>query len=154
MWFWWWSVTPRTLKEPGGMNREKDSRRGRQKGHYTVHGILQARILEWVTFPFSREFSQPRDRTQVSCTVGGFFTSWATREAPEGSHLRSDPERPCIIERALAFNSERWRAMAEFEQRRDLWLSFKKIILAAVSRLNCKATRVEAGRSVRKPVVI
>ena len=33
---------------------------------YTVHGILQARILEWVAFPFSRGFSQPRDRTQVS----------------------------------------------------------------------------------------
>ena len=36
---------------------------------YTVHGILQARILEWVTFPFSRGFSQPRDQTQVSCTA-------------------------------------------------------------------------------------
>ena len=33
---------------------------------YTVHGILQARILEWVAFPFSRRSSQPRDRTQVS----------------------------------------------------------------------------------------
>ena len=44
--------------------------------------------------------------------------------------------------------------MAGFEQKRDLWLSFKKIILAAVSRLNCKGTRVEAGRSVRNPVVI
>ena len=42
---------------------------------YTVHGILQTRILEWVAFPFSRESSQPRDRTQVSCIVGGFFTS-------------------------------------------------------------------------------
>ena len=31
---------------------------------YTVHGILQARILEWVAFPFSREYSQPRDQTQ------------------------------------------------------------------------------------------
>ena len=33
---------------------------------YTVHGILQVRILEWVAFPFSRGFSQPSDRTQVS----------------------------------------------------------------------------------------
>ena len=49
----------------------------------TVHGILQARILEWVAFPFSRESSQSRDRTQVSRTVGGFFTSWATRETHE-----------------------------------------------------------------------
>ena len=48
---------------------------------YTVHGILQARILEWVAFPFSRGFSQPRDRTQVSCITGGFFTNWAIRKA-------------------------------------------------------------------------
>ena len=48
---------------------------------YTVHGILQARILEWVVFPFSRRSSQLRDWMQVSCIAGRFFTSWATREA-------------------------------------------------------------------------
>ena len=48
---------------------------------YTVHGILQARILEWVAFTFFRESSQPRDQTQVSRIAGRFFTSWATREA-------------------------------------------------------------------------
>ena len=42
---------------------------------YTVHGILQARILEWVAFPFSRGSSQPRDVTQVSLIAGRFFTS-------------------------------------------------------------------------------
>ena len=42
---------------------------------YTVHRILQARILESVTFPFSRGSSQPRDRTQVFHLAGGFFTS-------------------------------------------------------------------------------
>ena len=46
-----------------------------------VHGILQARILEWVAFPFSRGSSQPRDQTWVSSTAGRFFTNWATREA-------------------------------------------------------------------------
>ena len=40
-----------------------------------VHGILQARILEWVAFPFSRGSSEPRDQTQVSRIAGGFFTS-------------------------------------------------------------------------------
>ena len=40
-------------------------------------------LLEWVAFPFSRGSSQPRDLTQVSCVAGGFFTSWATREAQE-----------------------------------------------------------------------
>ena len=48
---------------------------------YTVHGILQARILEWVAILFSRGSSQPRDRTQISCNAGRFFTCWATREA-------------------------------------------------------------------------
>ena len=42
---------------------------------YTVHGILQARILEWVAFLFSKVSSQPRDQTQVSCIAGRFFTS-------------------------------------------------------------------------------
>ena len=46
----------------------------------TVHRILQARILVWLAFPFSRVFSQPRDRTQVSHIPGGFFTSWATKQ--------------------------------------------------------------------------
>ena len=40
----------------------------------TVHGILQARTLEWVAFCFSRGSSQPRDQTQVYCIAGGFFT--------------------------------------------------------------------------------
>ena len=48
---------------------------------YIVHGILQARILEWLACPFSSGSSQPRDLTQVSHIAGGFFTSWATREA-------------------------------------------------------------------------
>ena len=48
---------------------------------YTVHGILQARILEWVAISFSRGSSQTRDRTQVYHIAGRFFTSWAIREA-------------------------------------------------------------------------
>ena len=48
---------------------------------YTVHRILQARMLEWVAFPFSRGSSQCRDWTEVSCIAGGFFINWAIREA-------------------------------------------------------------------------
>ena len=50
---------------------------------YIVHGILQARILEWVAIHFSRGSPQPRDQTRVSCIAGGFFTSRATKEAHE-----------------------------------------------------------------------
>ena len=49
---------------------------------HTVYGILQARILEWIAFPFSRESSQPRDRTQVSCIESGFFTTVLPAESP------------------------------------------------------------------------
>ena len=48
---------------------------------YMVHGILQARILEWVSVPFSRGSSQPRNWTQVSHIADGFLTSWATSQA-------------------------------------------------------------------------
>ena len=48
----------------------------------SVHGILQARVLEWVAISSSRGTFQPRDRTQVSCVAGRRFTFWATREAP------------------------------------------------------------------------
>ena len=53
---------------------------------YTVHGILQVRILEWVAFPFSIQdlhlgIFSTQGQTQVSCIAGGFFISWAIREA-------------------------------------------------------------------------
>ena len=45
----------------------------------SVHGILQARILEWIAIPYSRGSSQPKDQTQVSYIAGRFFTIRATR---------------------------------------------------------------------------
>ena len=60
---------------------------------YRVHGILQARILEWVPVPFYRGSSQPRDQTQVSCIAGGFFTSWAKRQPKLGLH----PSSVCVF---------------------------------------------------------
>ena len=47
----------------------------------SVHGILQARILEWVAISFSRGSSRPRDRTQVSHIAGRHFNFSSTREA-------------------------------------------------------------------------
>ena len=47
----------------------------------SVHGIFQARVLEWIAIAFSRGSSRPRDRTQISCIAGRRFTVWATREA-------------------------------------------------------------------------
>ena len=56
---------------------------------YTVLGILQARILEWVAVPFSRGSSQHRSPTQVSRIAGRFFASWATRKAQEAYSFSS-----------------------------------------------------------------
>ena len=53
----------------------------------SVHGILQAGILEWITIPFSRESSQPRNQVQVSCLADRFFTFWVTREDLQRSQV-------------------------------------------------------------------
>ena len=56
--------------------------------NYTIYGILQARKLEWVAVPFSMGSSQTRDRTEVSCIAGGFFTNWAIGEACNPLHWK------------------------------------------------------------------
>ena len=53
----------------------------------SVHGILQARVLEWVAIPFSSGSSQPRAQTWVSHTAGKLFTIWATRKPPQRSYF-------------------------------------------------------------------
>ena len=75
---------------------------------FSVHGILQARILEWVAMPSSRGSSEPRKQTQVSCTAGRFFTNWTTKEFfPQIQALgcvtcsvMSDPLRPYRLDPA------------------------------------------------------
>ena len=52
----------------------------------SVHGILQARIMEWVAMPSSRGSFQPRDWTHISCIASRFFTVWATREDKLSNH--------------------------------------------------------------------
>ena len=74
-----------------------------------VHGIFQARILEWAAISFSRRSFQPRDRTQVSCIADSRFTVWATREThiilgtdrcPEKGKMKVEHEEmlpPCAV---------------------------------------------------------
>ena len=79
---------------------------------YTVHGILQARILEWVACPFSRGSSQPSDQTQVSHIASRFFTSWATREALTGEKpIRNEFKYVCewvLLAPSTAFGIFDW----------------------------------------------
>ena len=70
----------------------------------SVHGILQARILEWVAISFSRVSSRPRDQTPVSRIVGRLFNLWATREAPEGTLGTCEKGKPFL---SIIYNSKR-----------------------------------------------
>ena len=65
----------------------------------TVHGILQARKLEWVAYPFSRGSARSRNQTGVSCIAGRFFTSWAIREACSmyGTSFKVPTTLSCIL---------------------------------------------------------
>ena len=68
---------------------------------YAAHGVLQARILEWVANPFSSRSSQPRDRTQVSCIAGGFFSCWVPREAQESNQCLKIKKKCRIYRQAI-----------------------------------------------------
>ena len=76
-------------------------------GSSSAHGILQARIVEWVTVTSSRGSSWPRDGTHVSRNAGGFFTLWATWEAewgyrgPNYSLKAEFSPKPVCVNRAL-----------------------------------------------------
>ena len=59
-------------------------------GLCTVHGILHARILEWLAVPFSRGSSQPRDGTQVSRIAGTLLTSWTPQKSNQANSI------PCL----------------------------------------------------------
>ena len=58
----------------------------------SVHGILQARIQEWVSMPSSRRSSWPRHQTRISCTASRFYTHWAIREALNQLWLKSNDD--------------------------------------------------------------
>ena len=79
--------------------------------NYTLHGILQARILEWVAFPFSRGSSQPRDQILVSYIAGGFFTNaMSTRNKYElmSLSLKKKKNQPTLIHYYLFGCTESW----------------------------------------------
>ena len=76
---------------------------------YTVHGILQARILEWVTFSFSRGSSQPRDRTQVSALQVGSLPA-----EPQGKHTHEEYLFPVDEANSQTLN---WKERQETEGR-------------------------------------
>ena len=85
----------------------------------SVHGIFQARILEWVAISFSRGSSRPRDRTRVSHIVGRCFTIWATREAFQEWCWLKEREREVRVKSVgkLCGAQSSWRARERWSSR-------------------------------------
>ena len=69
----------------------------------SIHRILQARILEWVSIPFSRGSSWPRDWTWVSCIGSTFFTIWSTTQMVQLSGPLVQFQINCSISNQLAY---------------------------------------------------
>ena len=107
---------------------------------FSVHGIFQARVLEWVAISFSRGSSQTRDRTRVSHTAGRHFTIWATREAhfllKLGTKRTVDISSPpqmmpdhikdnCITLTSDLLKNDMWPDLYQWNKRfpQSLWLS-------------------------------
>ena len=82
----------------------------------SVHGIFQARILEWIAISYSRGSSQLRNWTGVSCIAGGFFTNWAIREAlKKAEQWRTD-----------AFELWCWRRLLDSKEIKPTGQSYRK----------------------------
>ena len=84
---------------------------------YTVHAILQARILEWVAFPFSRGSSLPRDRIQVSRIAGRFVYQLSHKESPLYCYRHS---LVCFKLQSVIYQIFTWKVFLHWVGRREL----------------------------------
>ena len=82
---------------------------------FSVYGIFQARVLEWVTIFFSRRSSRPRDWTWVSCIIGRHFTVWATREVSTNDW---------IVDKETSTNFSTLVKVRNLQDRKDVLLLF------------------------------
>ena len=90
----------------------------------SVHGIFQARVLEWVAMPSCRGSSWLRDRIQISHIAGGCFTIWATREAHEDviNTVKKKKKRFAQRKCSSVFYKQFWpRKCWEWENCTGLW---------------------------------
>ena len=108
----------------------------------SVHGIFQARVLEWVSISFSRGSSWPRDQTQVSHIAGRCFTAWATRKAQmlikKSSRITADGDCSHEIKRHLLLGRKAMTNPDSILKSRDITLP----------------TKVHLGKAMFFPVVM
>ena len=103
---------------------------------YTVCGILQARILEWVAILFSRRSSQSRNRTRASCIAGRFFTCWATREAR--IQFSSVQSLSCVRLFATPWNAARQASLSITKSRSSPKLMCIKSVMPSSHLILCR----------------
>ena len=116
----------------------------------SVHGILQARILQWVAISFSRGSSRPRDRTQVSHVAGRCFNLCATREAHKGQRdceFRS--QRPSRQTGALCFRKRHHFLFPQ--QRAVLWLHHHSSFCDPTSFPSNSLASLSKGKTLSSP---
>ena len=101
----------------------------------SIHGILQARILQWVAIPFPRGSFWPRNWTPVSYIAGKYFTIWATREAQNGWRKGG--------KYTIQYNNSAWK-QKEILPFATAWLNLEDIMLSENSQ-------PERGKSCRIP---
>ena len=123
----------------------------------SIHGIFQARILEWFAISFSRGSSQPRDQTWVSCTAEKLFTDWAVwdwhknrstdqRNQTESQEISSCSYGYLIFNKRGILKSIQWRKDGLFNKWcRENWTAARTSVksehycmLAAYTKINSK----------------
>ena len=108
----------------------------------SVHGLLQARILEWVASSFSRGSSRPRDQTQVSYIAGRLFTDWSSREVPFINLVRTLIANKSPYSQSYGFSSSHvgmWELDHKEGWAQKNWC-FQSVVLEKTleSRLDCE----------------
>ena len=126
MWIWQceslspvWLLLPMDCSSPG----------------FSVHGISQARILEWVVIPFSRGSSQPRDQAWVSCIAGRFLTIWATTTWMNLKNIMLTEE--WINKMRYIYTMEYYSAIKKNEimSFEASWMDLESVILSKISQM-------------------
>ena len=89
----------------------------------SIHGIFQARVLEWIATSFSRGSSQPKNRTRVSHIAGRCFTVWATREAPNPKERQCQRmlKLPHNCTHLTCYQSNTQNSLSQASIVRELW---------------------------------
>ena len=122
-----------------------------------VHGILQARILEWVAFPFSRGSSQPRNWTRVSCIPDRFCTKWAYQGSPKEDQREVEQTRSLrkSTENTMSHSGRCYNITPYWWERRSSFTQYKPCRhLRWNSLIWAKTSRWEWGKGVLRKKIL